>query len=156
MPHPYDEIFQHLQAAFSAIEAAGLRDSVAKGGVGEILLARYLGHTLCDSDKGADGEDNAGNLFEYKVSITNQFNFHFGTREVRDPPEAKVRRHFQGISAAICAKREGANIVSAIYVPTQSLIEDLVTYFSASRGNQLNRNYRIQSLEALDGARIIA
>lgn len=105
MPHDYDAICNHLSAAFTEMERIGLRDVLAKGGVGEILLARNRNHKLAATDKGADGVDESGARYEYKVSVTDQFNFHFGTREEHDSPETKVRRHFEQLVGAICAKR---------------------------------------------------
>ena len=54
---------------------------LSKGGVGELALAAYLDHSLVSGDKGADAKDSDGLLYEYKVSITNQFNFNFGPRK---------------------------------------------------------------------------
>ncbi|WP_437766637.1 hypothetical protein WMF27_23480 [Sorangium sp. So ce281] len=153
MPHPYDKIVEHLRAAFAATVAVGLRDAMAKGGVGEILLAHHMGHLLAVSDKGADGVAPTGEKFEYKVSITDQFNFHFGTRESVDRPESKVRRHFVGVTAAICAKREGGTIVRAVLVPADSLLNDLVSHFAGTTGTQLNKNYRMNDILRLPGAR---
>jgi len=55
MTHKYDKIIRHFVDAFTEMRAVGLADVVAKGGVGEILLAGCLGHELHASDKGADG-----------------------------------------------------------------------------------------------------
>ena len=153
MPHPYQQIVDHFRAAFDAMSAAGLRDAVAKGGVGEILLAHHLGHTLATSDKGVDGVASNGQKYEYKVSITNQFNFHFGTREPDDPPAEKVHRHFDDVAGAVCAKRQGAVIVRAIFIPTDTLVTDLVSHFATTTGLQLNKNYRMDDLLKLSGAR---
>lgn len=78
MPHKYDTIVAHLAAAFREIRRLGLADVLPKGGVGAILLAHRLGHELVPGDKGADAQDSMGKKYEYNVSITNQFNFHFG------------------------------------------------------------------------------
>lgn len=152
MAHPYDKIVEHLRAAFSEMQAANLRDAVAKGGVGEILLAHHLGQTLHNSDKGSDGVGADGKRYEYKVSITDQYNFHFGTRSTSDTPEMKVRRHFSGVEGAYCARREGANFIEIVYVPSAALVSDLVAHFAGTEGAQINKNYRLQSLLCLPGA----
>ena len=154
MSHPYDNIVGHLKAAFEEMEKLGIRDAVAKGGVGEILLAHYLGHQIADSDKGYDGIAE-GKLYEYKVSTTDQFNFHFGTREVKDEPETKVRRHFQNIEGAYCAKRLGHSFSEIVFIPSGSLVNALVVHFKSSKGSQLNKNYRLESLKKLDGAKLL-
>lgn len=156
MTHPYDKIVAHFNAAFREIEEANLRDALAKGGVGEILLAHRVGHTLHSSDKGSDGIGSDGKRYEYKVSITDQYNFHFGTRNATDTPEAKVRRHFQGVEGAYCARREGANLVEIIFVPSASLTNHLIEHFRRTTGDQINKNFRLAALLSLNGAQRIA
>jgi|GEM_PF-2440238 len=150
--HKYDNIVCHLASAFAAMRQVGLADVVAKGGVGEILLAHNRGHELIASDKGADGISPAGERFEYKVSITDQFNFHFGTRETSEPPKEKVRKHFKGLKGALCAKREGEVIKRIVFVPTDSLVPYLIDHFNNTKGKQLNKNFRLAGLLALKGA----
>ena len=152
MSHKYDEIVKHLTAAFAEMRRIGLADVVAKGGVGEILLAHNRGHELIASDKGADGKDSSDNRFEYKVSITDQFNFHFGTREEKEPPEEKVKKHFDGLKGALCAKREGEKIKRIVFVPTESLVPYLTDHFSDTEGKQLNKNFRFDGLLAMKDA----
>ncbi|HTX21631.1 MAG TPA: hypothetical protein VMD27_07230 [Candidatus Aquilonibacter sp.] len=152
MSHKYDEIVKHLTAAFDEMRKIGLADVVAKGGVGEILLAHNRNHELIASDKGADGKDSDGCRYEYKVSITDQFNFYFGTREEKDPPESKVKNHFSGLKGAFCAKREGEKIKRIVFVPTESLVPYLIDHFSDTEGKQLNKNFRFDGLLAMKDA----
>jgi hypothetical protein len=120
---------------------------LAKGGVGEIALAHHLGHELIAGDKGADGRDAEGNEFEYKVSTTDQFNFHFGART--ENPGSPVIKHFEGVAGAYCAKREGMKITEVVFVPSHLLVPALILHFNGTVGGQLNKNYRLKSFSAL-------
>jgi hypothetical protein len=152
MPHKYDEIVRLFTAAFAEMRRIGLGEVLAKGGVGEILLAQRLGHELVATDKGADGVDGLARRFEYKVSVTNQFNFHFGTRELRDPPAEKVKRHFRGVEGAYCALREGERFLRIVFCPVDTLVEYLCSHFALTKGSQLNKNFRLEAFAKLKGA----
>ena len=155
MPHKYDKIIEHFSEAFSEMRRIGLADAVAKGGVGEILLAGCLNHELRASDKGADGVSPEGKRYEYKVSITNQFNFHFGTREENDPPKQKVERHFKDIDGAYCAFRNGTKFKTIAYCPTETLRPVLIAHFEKESGNQLNKVFSFEAFLKLPGATVI-
>ena len=73
----YTDVVIALQKAFEILPKGV---DLSKGGLGELALAHELGHTLVAGDKGADASDDEGNLYEYKVSTTNQFNFNFMAR----------------------------------------------------------------------------
>jgi hypothetical protein len=154
----YSEIVKHLAAAFDATRRVGLRDFFSKGGVGEILLAHNRGHDLEPTDKGADGISATGERFEYKVSITDQYNFHFGTREEDDLPQDKIQRHFKKLTGAICAARDGESITRIVYIPKDSLVKDLIAHFAKPKGKsgklskQLNKNFTFKRLLRLPGA----
>jgi hypothetical protein len=152
MPHNYDTIVAHLAAAFQEIRRLGLADVLPKGGVGAILLAHCLGHELVPGDKGADAQDAMGKKYEYKVSITNQFNFHFGARKAKESPSDVVRRHFQDIEGAYCALREGEIFKQIVYCPAAALVDNLCDHFAATNGGQLNKNFRLESFANLPGA----
>lgn len=119
---------------------------LAKGGVGEIALAHHLGHELIAGDKGADAEFE-GKKYEYKISTTDQFNFHFGART--EAPGSQVLKHFEGIEGAYCAKRDGMTITEVVYVPSHLLVPALILHFNGTVGGQLNKNYRLKSFKAL-------
>lgn len=155
MTHPYDQIAAHLSSAFAAIADAGLTDVLPKGGVGAILLAHHLDHTLVPGDKGADASDSSGKKFEYKVSITNQFNFHFGARRECESPEQAVRRHFNGIEGAYCARRDGCRFVEIAYCPSKSLVEYLCDHFNRTKGRQLNMNISIKKFLKLPNSTLL-
>ena len=118
--------------------------SLAKGGVGEITLAHHLGHEVVKGDKGADGVDKEGNLYEYKVTTGDTFNFHFGARS--DSFGATVTKHFDGIAGAYCAKRVGMKIVDIAYIPSETLVPELIKHFGSVKGMQLNKNYSMKRL----------
>ena len=152
MPHKYNTIVAHLAAAFQEIRRLGLADVLPKGGVGAILLAHRLGHELVPGDKGADAQDSMGKKYEYKVSITNQFNFHFGARKAKELPPDIVRRHFQDIEGAYCALREGEIFKRIVYCPAAALVKNLCDHFAVTVGGQLNKNFRLESFVTLAGA----
>jgi hypothetical protein len=118
--------------------------SLAKGGVGEIALAHHLGHEVVKGDKGADGVDKEGNLYEYKVTTGDTFNFHFGARS--DSYGATITKHFDGIAGAYCAKRVGMKIVSVEFVSSATLVPALIEHFGTVKGGQLNKNYNMKRL----------
>lgn len=141
---PYKEAVEMLQKVFDILPED---IDLSKGGVGELALAAHLGHTLVSGDKGADAQDADGNLYEYKVSITNQFNFNFGPR--KDDIAAPIIKHFEGVAGAFCANRKGMEILEVVFVPTQILVPDLIRHFESVSGKQLTKNYRIEAFRAL-------
>ena len=118
---------------------------VGKGGIGEILLAHHLGHDVLDSDKGADGIDSEGNLYEYKVSYTDQYIFGFGSR--KDDSEEVIKRHFENIKGSYCAKREGATLLEVVYIPTEIMLPYLLEHCRNTTGKTVNKNFRMQNQE---------
>ena len=155
MAHKYDNLAKHLADLFSEMRKIGLPDVVAKGGVGEILLANCLTHDLPAADKGADGVSQDGKKYEYKVSITGQFNFHFGTREDDDAPRQKIERHFEDIEGAFCAHRIDAKFKTIAYCPTETLRPFLITHFESNTGKQLNKNISLREFLKIPGAKVV-
>jgi hypothetical protein len=157
MTHKYDSIVENLRKVFDEMAALGLLDVLAKGGVGEIILANHLGHDLVANDKGADGLGADNKKYEYKVSVTDQFNFHFGTRisQSGETPSDKVKRHFNGLSGSFCALRHGTKIKKLIFVPTDELVSNLCDHFNSTTGQQLNKNYNFAKLKTLPNVNII-
>ena len=148
-PHPYDRVVVALRAAFEESQKCGLEDAKLSKGVGEILLAHDLGHELVRGDKGADAFDpKTGERFEYKVSCTNQFNFNVGPRG-SGPVALKIRRAFDGISGAYCARRRGSAIVRVEYCPAESLIDDLVRHVGGRQSKQLQKVYSLDTFSIL-------
>jgi hypothetical protein len=151
-PHAYGGVVAALRKVFDELEICGLGDILSKGGVGSILLAQQLGHKLVPGDKGADAVDNEDKAYEYKVSITNQFNFNFGGRKVTHDPETVVKRHFAKIAGAYCALREREKFVRIVYCPAEPLIADLVEYFKRSKAAIFLKQFGVESFAALPGA----
>ena len=141
----YKRIIELLDQVFELLPK---EVDLSKGGVGELALAHHLGHEIIKGDKGADAMDEKGGKFEYKISTTDQFNFHFGARN--DNPGAVVAKHFSGISGAYCAKRVGMKITEVEFVPSHLLVPALILHFNGTVGGQLNKNYRLKTFSALN------
>lgn len=157
MPHKYDFIVECFAKAFDEINRLDMVDIVAKGGVGEILLAHFLNHEIVPNDKGADGFDENNRKYEYKVSVTDQFNFHFGTRSCKsgETPQIKVKKHFKNIFGTYCAMRQGANITKLIYLPKKELVQYLCDHFDKTDGQQLNKNFNFHKLCTIKNSKVL-
>jgi hypothetical protein len=144
----YKEVVDALDKVFEVLPAGV---SLAKGGVGELAMAHHLGHTLVDGDKGADARDSEGLLYEYKVSVTNQFNFNHGARrpEWQDNKET-IERHFQNIEGVWIGHREGMQITEKAYLPTSILLPNLLEHFERTKGGQLTKNFRLKQFKELN------
>jgi len=122
---------------------------LTKGGLGELALAHHLGHELVDGDKGADAsfEDK---LFEYKVSTTNTFNFHFGTREKMEVYwKDTILNKFSNVAGAYCANRVGMKITEVAYCPSDILVPVLIQHFERTTGQQLNKSFSMNTFRKL-------
>tara|TARA_A100000172_G_scaffold72902_1_gene54239 strand:- start:464 stop:913 length:450 start_codon:yes stop_codon:yes gene_type:complete len=122
---------------------------LTKGGLGELALAHHLGHELVDGDKGADAsfEDK---LFEYKVSTTNTFNFHFGTREKMEVYwKDTILNKFSNVAGAYCANRVGMKITEVAYCPCDILVPVLIQHFERTTGQQLNKSFSMNTFRKL-------
>lgn len=122
---------------------------LTKGGLGELALAHHLGHELVDGDKGADAsfEDK---LFEYKVSTTNTFNFHFGTREKMEVYwKDTILNKFSNVAGAYCANRVGMKITEVAYCPCDILVPVLIQHFERTIGQQLNKSFSMNTFRKL-------
>lgn len=143
MAHPYDELVDHLIKAVAALKAQGLGESLAKGRVGEILLAHHLGHLLKPGDKGADGLALDGKKYEYKVSTlgSDQYNFNFGHAD-RDGDRGKlVDEHFEGYEGAFCALASEGRLVKVVYCPARSLMKHLKDHLEGVVGKTFQKNF---------------
>jgi len=143
----YNRLVELLEQVFKEMPEGV---DLAKGGVGELALAHHLGHSLVKGDKGADGRDEGGDLYEYKISTTDQFNFHFGARN--DNFANTVTKHFENLVGAYCAKREGMEITEVEFVPSEILVPALIEHFEKTKGGQLNKNFRLNSFKALNNS----
>lgn len=144
----YSEVVAALEEVF-LLMPEGV--DLSKGGVGELARAHELGHALVSGDKGADAQDEEGNLYEYKVSTTDQFNFNHGARR----PEwldnkATIERHFKNIKGAWVGQRQGMKITAKAYVPTELLLPSLLEHFENTKGGQLTKNFRLKKFKELN------
>ena len=143
----YSEVVEALNKVFQVLPK-GI--SLAKGGVGELAIAHHLHHQLVDGDKGADGYDSEGLLYEYKVSETNCFNFHHGTRQPTwEATQARIEKHWVGIEGAWVANRVGMEVVEKAYVSTDILLPYLLAYFKRTKGSQLNKSFTLKKFKEL-------
>ena len=143
----YKDVVEALDKVFEILPAE-LHD-FAK--FGEIALAHELGHTLVKGDKGADARDAEGKLYEYKVSITNQYNFNFNARFPSwEDNKARIERHWENIEGAWIGQRDGMTITDKAYVPTSILLPYLLEHFERTKGSQLNKNFRMQKFKELN------
>lgn len=140
----YKEAVEALQKVFDILPEGV---SLSKGGVGELALAAHLKHTLVPGDKGADAQDSEGKLYEYKVSIADRYNFHFGARKM--DIEDIIFKHFETIEGAYCAKRNGMTIVDLVYIPSEILVPDLIEHFYNTTGGQMVKCYTMKGLKDL-------
>jgi|TARA_B100002019_G_scaffold275103_1_gene272680 hypothetical protein len=124
---------------------------LTKGGVGELALANHLGHTLVDGDKDADGFDEDGKMYEYKISHTNQFNFNFGTRAMQNGMtwEEKITTKVNSWEGAYCAKVIGVDVIEVAYCDSATLRDYFLDHFSKTKGQLLNKNFRMESFKQL-------
>jgi len=167
MTMTYGNTVAALASVFEGLREDNLPDVLSKGGVGTILLANALSHTIMEggrySDKGADGFGENGENFEYKVSkeVKPQFNFNFGGRhqdsvgpngESCEYTEQTIREHFGGIVGAICAVRIEHNITKAIFCPTDPLVDYLIIHFQTHAPKSLVKNFSFPPILAIDGA----
>ncbi len=152
--HPYDSLVTHLKAALTGLRHLGLGESLAKGRVGEVVLAHHLGHTLKVRDKGADGIDSDGRKYEYKVSHDDQFNFNFGHARGVESVESLAKRHFDGFTGAYCALMSGPDIVKVVYCPADTLIPYLCDHLRTVTGSTFQKVFSpIERFAELSGAR---
>ena len=144
----YSEVVEALEKAFEVMPEGV---DLSKGGLGEIALAHELGHTLVAGDKGADAQDEHGNLYEYKISTTDQFNFNHGARRPDwSDNKATIERHFQNIKGAWIGQRKGMRITAKAYVPTEILLPNLLDHFENTKGGQLTKNFRMTKFKELN------
>lgn len=155
MAHPYDDLVSHLVNAIEALKKQGLGESLAKGRVGEILLAHFLGHLLKPGDKGADGVAPDGKKYEYKVSTadSDQFNFNFGHADRDGDRTVLVEDHFAGYEGAFCALASGGQLVKVVYCPASVLVPYLKTHLENVKGKTFQKNFSpIERFAEIEGA----
>ena len=154
--HPYDDAVQAIQNAYdNQLRPIGFDDWItAKGGIRALILAHHLGQIIVPGDKGADGLDSQNRTYEYKVSSTDQYAFHFGARRRTADNDATIDRHFDGHYGAICAELKDSRVTRYVFIPSSSITADLKAHFRTCKGGQLNNVHSFDRLAALPGASV--
>jgi hypothetical protein len=146
----YSRVIKKLAEAHNELKKIGERDIFSKGGIGEIILAHHLKHNLWSKDKGPDAYDRKSRKFEYKVSMTNKFVFHFGSRSKKKTVDEQVWQRFEGVAGTYCAEREGTEVVQLFYIPTEQVVPMLIRYFKKRRiFGQMQKSYTCATLKRL-------
>jgi hypothetical protein len=155
----YDRVIPIVARLLKACNDVGLGDQLPKGGISAILLANHLSHEVVQGDKGADGKDSRGNLYEYKVSIKDKFNFHCGTRTLKSKDKKSIAERlgekFRDFKGAYCAARSGACITDVVYCDFKTLLPHLIEHFELCDGEQLNKQFSLQEFSKIPGAKRI-
>ncbi|MGR5382208.1 hypothetical protein [Vibrio harveyi] len=141
MSKEYEELVNHLSNALKCAKELGLGNGLAKGKIGEIMLANYLGHKLELGDKGADGVDNNGFRFEYKVSHDNQFNFNFGHARPEGEIEQLVDKHFEGLSGAYCGLMHEGKLMKIVFCPIEGITSFLKDHLRKVKGKTFQKRF---------------
>lgn len=144
----YKKAIEFLEKAYAELPEGV---ELTKGGVGELALANHLGHTLVDGDKDADGFDEDGKMYEYKISHTNQFNFNFGTRAMQNGMtwQEKITTKVRSWEGAYCAEIIGVDVKEVAYCDSETLLDYFLDHFSKTKGQLLNKNFRMESFKQL-------
>lgn len=146
----YSKVIEKLSEVHEELKLIGERDIFSKGGIGELILAHHLKHNLWESDKGHDAFDQKGRRFEYKVSITDLFTFHFGVRSSKLTVDEQVWNKFDGVTGTYCACREGTRVKRLFYVPTEYVVPVLIRYFKKKPiKGQMAKSYTSKQLAKL-------
>jgi hypothetical protein len=155
MAHKYDTLVDLLRQAITELRHLGLGDSLAKGRVGEILLAHELGHTLVPGDKGPDGSDDAGKRYEYKVSDDDQYNFNFGQCRAPEAIDAYLAPKLGVYEGSYCALLKNGVPIKIVYVPMTTFAPVLIAHIKevAAKDSLLQKNFgSIDAVARVNGA----
>lgn len=146
----YSKVIEKLAEVHVELEKIGERDLFSKGGIGEIILANHLKHNLWESDKGPDAFDQKGRKFEYKVTTSDMFMFHFGTRSKKMTVDEQVWHRFEGVAGTYCGARVGTVIHRLFYIPTEYVVPTLIKYFKKRKiSGQMQKAFTCNSLQKL-------
>jgi hypothetical protein len=154
--HQYAAASDCFREVYRQAEAVGLRSSTfSKGGQGEVVLAHKLGHTLSGvgAGAGADAVDQEGGRHEYKISVTNQFNFHLGARKETSLNTSLIQRKFAELNGVWVAVRQGMEIVDYAHCSGRAMADYLTAHFSRTTGGQLNKNFSLAEFRSAFSSR---
>ncbi len=134
----YPELSESLIRAFGEAEKLGVEAGLfSKGAHNHIFLAHREGHRLAKMGGGPDASDTNGK-YEYKITITKDWNFHFGTRKTRDENKKLIKKKCDGITAAYLVTRRYAELIRIIRIPAKDLQRLLLDKEESTVAKQLN------------------
>tara|TARA_B100001758_G_C18148460_1_gene472739 strand:- start:126 stop:716 length:591 start_codon:yes stop_codon:yes gene_type:complete len=138
----YSECIGHLQNAFDAAKTIPELGPqlFGKGAHNHFLVAELLGHNVMTHGRGGDAYDSDGQ-YEYKISMSDNFNFHFGARKSHEENESLIRNKLSQLKGAYCITRERARITEIFYMDSEFLIDYLIIHFRNTDGLQLIKNF---------------
>ena len=110
----------------------------AKGGHNHVFLAQREGHQLAAAGGGADASDDADNNYEYKITITKDWNFNLGARKTSPENRRLIENKCRGLSAAYLVQRRYAELVRIIMIPSEDLERLLLAKEVSTIGNPMN------------------
>jgi hypothetical protein len=110
----------------------------AKGAHNHLFLAHRERHEIpVGGHQGHDARDSAGG-YEYKISATDIFNFHFGARKSSQQNQKLIEAKCNDIVAAYCASRSYAQLKSVYRIPSADLLRLLLAKEKTTKGGQMN------------------
>ena len=134
----YAEVVASLTMAMRITKEMGIDQGLfGKGGHNHILLAHLEGHQLAESGGGPDAFDSKGK-YEYKITITKDWNFHFGARKSSKENRKLISDKCKSIHAAYLATRRYAELTRVIRIPSNDLKKLLLNAEAKTKGGQLN------------------
>jgi hypothetical protein len=146
--HPYGPAADHFLDVYREAALIGLgAKTFSKGGQSEIVLANALGHTISAGGAGADAIDQSGGCHEYKVSVTNQFNFHLGARKSAVLNRSLIERKVNHLAGVWVARRQGMAIVDHAHCSGAEMGRYLSDHFARTVGGQLNKNFSMDEFK---------
>ena len=109
----------------------------SKGAHNHIFLALREGHRLSEAGGGPDASDRNGK-YEYKITITKDWNFHFGARKTRSENRKLIKKKCDTIAAAYLCTRRYGGLIRIIKIPAKDLQRLLFDKEDATVAGQLN------------------
>ena len=147
----YSELSREIKNSIILAKRVGLDERIfSKGEFNHILLAAKLGHSLPKDRRGPDAINNQGIGVEYKITVGDNFNFHFGSRKSLGENMSLIQKKCSGIAGAYCAVRTYYRFDEIFYIPSRKLETMLLDSLLKSTGKQLIKNFKPSQLKKLD------
>ena len=146
----YRDCIMHLQDAYKSaklIPELGPQ-LFGKGAHNHFLVADLLDHSVMSHGRGGDAYDADGQ-YEYKISMSDNFNFHFGARKSDEENELLIRKKIGDLKGAYCITRKRGKITEMFYMESNFLIDFLIIHFRNTDGRQLIKNFKRAELYRL-------